>query len=545
MLWVALAGLLFLVPLLRIFWTPLQFVSLRLPLQPARLLANWEYVVYPFRQYLILPVLIVIGVRTTIVASAPLTSLTCLTGLVIVALVTRHHKILTDLRLAEFIRNHPRIDARDFMTRYRHELAFGRADLEAPPYFPSVLPSHADFRRGLRPVRKRGPLLAMLFDTAYFAYICLNALDRLGPRYVVGLVDVVGSLWGKQTLARFAAALTVTGTEKLADKSGKFLFIFNHKSSLDFMLGFFALSAVTINGRGVRLRYIVAKDHFHDNPIVYRLLGVGRLIEAIDMIFIERKDRAKGFENLRQAAASLVAKDVDLAIYPQGTRADVTTDRALKRRDAGYYTTITKKDLISRLGHLRKGTAHLIIDTLTELSKQPNSPELHLVFMGIKGTAVTLPTNSITVQTENEMEFTVGDVVSLKPDLLSQFIPSEVGVEEKQAGHERLVQKLNELIHDRLKAVLRVHEVIAQRFLADLAGYFRYDEDKIELIANELAETEKGGDTAFQIIDRIYSLPINQWNGYLSHLSQLLIDKTDDARLEKLLREVSEKLLKK
>jgi hypothetical protein len=188
-------------------------------------------------------------------------------------------------------------------------------------------------------------------------------------------------------------------------------------------------------------------------------------------------------------------------------------------------------------------TAHLILDTLTELTTLPMPPELHLVFVGIKGTAITLPTGSMRVQSENEMEFTVGDVVTLTPTLLQQFIPADPDEAAGRAGRKRLVERFNELIHDRLKAVLNLHEGIAQRFLADLAGYFRYDEDKIALIARELAETEKRGDTAFQIIDRIYSLPINQWNGYLSHLSQLLIDKTDDARLEKLLREVSEKLI--
>ena len=73
--------------------------------------------------------------------------------------------------------------------------------------------------------------------------------------------------------------------------------------------------------------------------------GKGCAISQASASLLSEEIKGKSIEDLKKAARFLVEKNIDLAIYPQGTRAEGNVDRTFKRRDAGYYTTFTKKDL--------------------------------------------------------------------------------------------------------------------------------------------------------------------------------------------------------
>lgn len=465
--------------------------------------------------------------------------------LVLIALSfwSQSQKYLADLRLAEFLREHPRIHPDDFFYLYKRELAFGLPRLFLNKSFRDILPQNADFRCKSRAQIKSNILLFCLIDTMYFTYMVMIALRKLGPDYAREVADPIANMWGKRMLSWARNSLVVEGLEKFQGKAGKFLLIFNHKSSLDFVFTFFALSEVVVGERHLRPRFIVAKDHFKDNPLIYRVLGIGRAIEVLNMVFIERKNRKKSFENLKQAAKFMVDKDIDIAIYPQGTRATGNFDRAGKRRDAGYYTTVSPKSLNKTRPHLKKGTAYLIFDTLQELHERDSSENLNLVFIGVDGTANTLPRGSLKVQTENQIRYVIGDILTLSPQVLNEILNEDQNGNEFEQARSHFVDQMHELIDQKLKEAMNLHVILKKRFLTDIKGALGYENDKIAMIAQALDEAAQYGDEVFQIIDRIYSLPTQEWNGYLSQLCQILQGKPERDRFHTVLSDVSQKLV--
>lgn len=526
-----------------------QKLFLKLALLLPRLCGEIEYALHPFRFYLIgVPLAAFCLFEALYFAAlgrlhvAPVTAAVLL-GFALLNFWTQSRKISTNLRLTEFLRVHPDVHPEDFFTLFKLDLAFGLTRLF--DYKTRIIsPEGADFRERARPAQTALILFGSLLDTGYLTYMVLTALKKLGPHYAREVSDHVAALWGKRMLQRSKNHLVVQGLEKLKGCTGHFLLVFNHKSALDFVLTFFALSGVTVGNRTLKPRFIVAKDHFRDNPVFYRMLGIGMVCQAMDMVFIERKNRSKSFENLKLAAKFMVEKNVDIAIYPQGTRAMGNFDRAGKRRDAGYYTTVNKSDPAKPLSHLKKGTAYLVFDALQELKRKGSGENLNLVFVGIKGTANTLPRGSFKVQTENQILYNVGDVVSLSPALVDDILPpdgeDENGFDKRQ---QEFVAEMNGLIDERLKDAMGLHVSLKKRFLTDLKGAFRFEPDKIEAISMALDHAVKRFPGVYQIIDRVYSLPPAEWNGYLSQLCQLLQGRVEPERFLPMLEDVSLKLV--
>lgn len=516
-----------------------------------RFIANIEYVVFPFRSFFVgVPTWIAcVGLGSFYAFNPPdaegIRFFIILIAYSWLVLWSNKQKVTTDLKILEYLRCYPQMHPTDFFSMYKHELAFGGVDFTSNHRPRDLLPNECNFRRNKRAIQSVFYLVQCLFESAVIAHICLSGLKHIGQRYVFEVADAIGSIWGKRALQISQNSFAIKGSEKLNGKKGKFIFIFNHKSSFDFVLTFLAFSQISVNNRPVRPRFIVARDHFKDNPLAYRFFGIGKVCEAIDMVFIARKNREQSILDLKQAARFIVEKGIDIAVYPQGTRAVGNYDRALKRRDAGYYTTISKKDLTSDLAHLKKGTSYLILDTLKELQKRNTDENLHLVFVGIKGAATTFPKDKYKIQTENDIEFEIGQVVTMSPAVLDRVFATSATIEEHRENQAMFVNDINHLIDENLANVLQIRDTLTQRYLTELKGQFRYPQDKIDAITEYLKIFSQKGDVIYQILDRIYSLPISDWNGYLSQLSQLLLEQSDLERLIVLLREVSEELVQR
>lgn len=516
----------------------------------ARGIAGCEYLVNPFRFFLVgVPLTLLSGydvIAYFLRGSWPFSPRTIAftVGFAALNAVTLDLRRATDLRLAEFLREHPRIHPGDFFRLFKRDLAFGVRDLFNHPTRDISL-EDADFRAKGRPEQSFFRLAAGAFDTYYLTSIVIVAARKLGPAFGREVAEAVTILWGKRMLELSHNQLLVRGLERLDGKRGRFLLIFNHKSSLDFMICFFALSEVIVGHRPLRPRFIVAKDHFRDNVLIHRLIGLGLAIEVLGMVFVERKNRTRSFENLKQAARDIVEKDIDVAIYPQGTRAMGNFDRAGKRRDAGYYTTVSGKDPAKPLSHLKKGTAHLVLDTLVEMRERCPDEALHLVFIGIQGTASTLPRGSFKVQTENTVLFNVGDIVTLPAKLADDVVsraasPDDIPDEDRR---QQFIERMNALIDGKLTDAMGLHDALKKRFLTDLKGAFRFEPDKIDAISRALDAAGRRSSGVYQIIDRIYSLPPAEWNGYLSQLCQLLQGRIEMEHFQPILQDVSEKLV--
>lgn len=513
----------------------------------ASCLAEWEYYLAPLRLFLVfLPLLVALIVYVAgmvrqglLVADGP--EFAWLFVLNVLQFLHSEHCRRTQIRFVELLRVRPRVHPGVFFGLYKMQMAWGGA-IPGPDELQDLNLVDADFRKKQRPQLKFWPVVRAVFDTITVAGFILRAGRDVGEDYARDISDSVGVLLGKRILQYAEANLVVTGQEKLTGKSGHYVIISNHKSSLDFLFAFFVLSEAPVAGRSIKPRFIVAKDHFRDNPWIYHVMGVGRAIEIMNMIFIERKDRNQGFANLKEAARTVVTRDVDVAIYPQGTRAIGNFDRAGKRRDAGYYTTVSRHQPDATLSHLKKGTGYLVFDILDELLQQGRDEQLHLVFLGITGAATSFPKGAFTLQTENTIEFHVGDVVTLVPNMLHE-IRAESPESDKAQIQADFARKLNTLIDDKLKESIGLHLSLSKRFLTDLKGHFQFDEDKIQVISQGLDKVSRDSDVAYKILDRVYSLKVTEWNGYLSQLGQLLMGRLERERFESLLQQVTQALL--
>lgn len=326
-------------------------------------------------------------------------------GLAVLSYWSYRRHVRVGLQMTEFMRANPLAHPGEFFDHYYRRL--GVASITVPATASrTVDPAFVSYRTGAAKRQSIWILAHALYDTAIFARSAYRAITEVGDVYGREVFDVMASLWGSRMLQLFHLEMRSEGTERFADLDGKILLVCNHKSHLDFVFTFFALArARTQTGRALRPRFIAAKDHFVDNWVVREGLGVGKLIAAVDMIFVDRKGR--GVAAMREAAEKLVEKTIDIAVFPQGTRAAGVRNGDGEREDAGFYTTGEPE---RPYGHLKKGCAYLALDAAIA-STEP----VHLVFIGIDGTGEVVPKGEIAIQTESVIRFAVGDVLTLRP----------------------------------------------------------------------------------------------------------------------------------
>jgi 1-acyl-sn-glycerol-3-phosphate acyltransferase len=432
---------------------------------------------------------------------------------------TYKRHVSAGLQMTEFMRVNPLVHPGEFFDHYYRRL--GPSNVPVPTRAArTVSPTNISYHTG-RPSRQSYWLLLKgFYDTAIFARSAYKALETIGREYGREVFDVMASLWGSRMLQVFQARMIVEGSERFHGLSGKIILVFNHKSHLDFVFNFFGLSSTHLaSGRRIRPRYMAAKDHFVDNKVVYSGLGIGKLIEANDMVFVDR--RGKGKDAVLDACRKLVDKDIEIAMYPQGTRAVGNYGPEGERRDAGFYTTGTAKSLKENLGHLKKGCAFLAIDTLMAGRESHCNYPVHLVFIGIDGTANLVPKGSFKVQTEQTVKFTVGNVLTLAPEEADGLEKPAGALAENPAQQKYLdlVDRIQREINDGLTKALSLHERLKNRFLREVREDSLIPKDQILIAGHKLQQTPD----AFVVLDRIYALPWEEQVVFLKELGRQLI----------------------
>jgi len=440
----------------------------------------------------------------------------------LLSLFTYRRHVSTGLKMTEFIRVNPTVHPQEFFNIYYQHL--GPLNKPIPEHATRVVdPEDVSYLTGEKPTQGYGRLLYGFYDTAIFARSAYKALQQIGIVYGRDSFDVWAELWGSRMIQLFHSSLKLVGSEKFKDIDGKIILVFNHKSHLDFVLNFFILSQIRLkDGRRIRPRYMAAKDHFVDNKFIYSGLGVGRLIESVDMVFVDRKGR--GADAITQAAHVLVDRDVSIAMYPQGTRAYGNVDWAGERRDAGFYTTGSARRLRDELGHLKKGVGFLALDTAIELGKRGSDKPVHLVFIGIEGTANLVPKGSVKIQTESEVTFTVGDSLTIYPHEVEGYEkPQKIGLVSER--HRRYGEHLDALmteINHKMVSALDLHAKLTERFLQDLRTKdLAQGEDLLTIQKKLVASDQRDELLPFKILDRIYALDPTYWPANLKRAATL------------------------
>lgn len=465
------------------------------------------------------------------------------------SLATYRRHMNIGLKMTEFMRVNPLVHPQEFFDCYYRRLG----PLAEPiPEWASetVNPENVSYRTDGEPLVGYRRLLYGSYDTAIFARSAFKALDVIGEAYGREVFDVMASLWGSRIIQLFRSQFKVTGLERFRDLEGKVILVFNHKSHIDFVMNFFALSKARMkDGRQIKPRYMAAKDHFIDNKFIYDGLGVGRLIESVDMVFVDRK--GKGIDAIGQAVQILADRNIDIAMYPQGTRAYGNLSEKRERRDAGFYTTGSAKQLKRELGHLKKGVAYLALDTALELHGRDMETPVHLVSIGIHGTADLVPKGSLKVRTESEVTFNIGDVLTIRPHEVAHLSRPKHDkpihdLSESEKRYREHTDSLMRMINDGLVRALDLHKRLTDRFMDDVRNLKLVASDKWLILKRNLNSSDQIGKLVpFQIIDRIYALDPSYWTSYLRRTAEVLsADSLSQERLKRLNDDVVDFLFK-
>jgi len=531
-------------------------------------LGRWEYLMGPLRDRLLS--LILLGILLYVwFTQEPLSLDTLLAAPFIVtynllAILAIRYRDGIRLRLAELARTHSNIHPEDFFNLYYIMLS------PWPPPFPEegfrlVSYTDADYRTEEKPVQTSWPLLDSVWMTNTLARMAIMAFKRIGPEYGRDAFDGLARLWGSCAAYRLKSRLQTIGLEKVPPLEGKTLLLFNHKSVLDFALNFFALGALhqstgrsTAHPHGpalnpweepgpgtrhLRPRFIAARDHFIDNPFIYSWVSVGKVIENAGMIFINRQ-KGKGWAAMAEAAQKLVHSDVEIAVYPQGTRAFALQSPSGERLDAGFYTTFTKKTWGMPLGHLKPGTAHLILDTLI-LLRERGEKKLNILTVGIMGTGSAWAKRTFKIQTQVEMEFRLTSPWVLSTDLaegIQRPLESEPTNKEESLYLQR-VEEILEGINKKLLEATGWHEELRRRMAQEME-HLNFPQTEIQGMKVFLESSDREGERLpYILVDRILSLKAELWERFFRLLISLKDEKKKGDPWKALLQEVSERLL--
>lgn len=552
--WVALISLFFyLTPFLRLLSRPLRALLapkkkfFPISFHPFLVrIGRLEYLLGPFRDRLLSVILLSIVVYLWLYES-PLSQETLIASSLIVfynllAIITIRYRDGIRLKLAEIARCHSNTHPDDFFRLFYISLS------PWPPTFPvsglrEIDFRDTDYRSGKPPVFSRWPIVESALATSSLARMAIMAFKRVGPEYGRDAFDGLARLWGSRVAQIFQCHLIIHGADRIPPIEGKTLLVFNHKSYLDFALNFFALGSIhKSDGRHLRPRFIAAKDHFIDNPFIYSWISLGKVIENAGMIFVNRQ-KGKGWAAMQQAAEILVNREVEIAVYPQGTRAYFMRSPSGERLDAGYYTTCSKKTWDQPLGHLKPGTAHLILDTLMAL-RQRGETKLNILVTGIMGSAIAGPKGSFKAQSEAEVRFRILPVWELGTDLVAG-VELPQGNEPETEGERLYFQRAEDLQAELNRKLLQAtdwHVTLLSRLPLELEKLGIAGPEVPNALARlKLAEASQDG-RPFILLDRIFSLSPELWERFLRLYVSLQSQESDEGSWKALLQEVSERM---
>lgn len=483
----------------------------------SEILGEIDYYIAPWRDTLLAFVLFAFGIYLIFIQNFHLLTFYCL-GFPLLSVINRIQREKFRVALCRWILNFDAVEPNAFFKVYKKGL--GAFAIKLPDQMPKVDYSYIDYRSGKRPTQSVLPLLRGCIDTTTLAKLAILAMKKMPGEEGIEAFDSFARIWGARFVAQAKLRLKTVCNQDLPKLQGKVLLVFNHKSYLDFVLNFFALGNLRNEGRHLRPRFIAAKDHFIDNPLVYSWLGLGKCIQDAGMIFINRK-KGKGWLAMKEAAEKLVKKEVEVAVYPQGTRAWGLSDDQGQRMDAGYYTTFHPKKLSDPRGHLKNGTAQLILDTALELQKA-NQPPLQVLFIGMDGTGTAGAKGSFKIQRETDITFHIGQCWKVELAREIQFKNPE-GNPPTSEAHENYVaqiQAIHEKIDREMERSVHWHTTLLERISKDP----RVPQDKESL--QRLIDFLKRADATenilpYVVLDRIYALPSRAWEKHLRHFSQL------------------------
>ncbi|MEC9465335.1 MAG: lysophospholipid acyltransferase family protein [Myxococcota bacterium] len=338
-----------------------------------------------------------------------------------------------------------------------------------------------------------------VFDTGLIANIAITASTRFERDNFRTIFDALTRLWSSRTASRLCLKLEVTGHEHLEQVQHQAMIAYNHESLMDFCLAFFATGGcITQHGRRLAPRFIAAKDHFQDNFFIHTVLGVGRAMDTGGMIFVDRKTRGAAKQAIYDACEVLDEQDVDVAIYPQGTRALSHRSKQGDVVGAGYYTT--GRGPVPGQGHFRRGAAVIV----SELSR---TRPVDILPVGIVGTATVVPAQSFEIGANRTVRFHI-----MPPIHIAQ-------------GQDIEEEALIERVELSIRKTARVHQRLLDGWQRDTQS----THEEREALSAALAHWDESPcPTPFALLDAILSRSPSRRADLLKEFSRLALHDADE-----------------
>ncbi len=423
--------------------------------------------------------------------------------------------------LIDFTQTYPDIHPQEFFDHLLCMAGIARTVLPDRP-FQQVNLEHLDFKK---PGKKRiswGRKLKGIWSTIWLKNLCLLALKKKGKQYLKQVTPSLAAVWASRLSQIVFAEVVLEQTIYLQKLRGLNIYLFNHLSFLDF-----AFAPLLLQGKSLP-KFLMAKDHFLDNPIYHRILGLGQVAMALDMIFVERKGQKETAQSSISKGVQQLAEDsTDLAIFPQGTRAYGRVGKHKERLDGGFYAVGSLKRLKQDGGHLKKGAAYLAIEAAKNIVQKKEKDRINLIPVAIKGTGQIAPRGTWTLKANMVVNLKVGEP-------LTRTL-ADVLVFADEQNLENYVESLHQKINIAMRENLQVHVNLERRFFEDMRKILPpFEAEEVALAM----KTWRGKDyLVHAIIDCIYTCPPKLWWELLGRLIYLI---RNDAPREDLLKFKSE-----
>lgn len=405
--------------------------------------------------------------------------------------------------MQEFARLNPKAEPQEFFDHLYRRLGFlpHRVPSKAGRLFD---PTRLDYRTG-KPVRQSVWLcLRGTYVTYLLGGLVYKAFRWKGAHYIKGVGPGLSMIWVARLVQLARMEVVVERSPELEKaRDGKIIYALSHKSLLDIALAQLAYFREKPDGSAAPFmpRVMIAKDHFRDNFFLYRIVGMGQMLEAWGMIFVDRKskDRDKGKRAVAEAVKRFLPGDMPIALYPQGTRARGQLDRYGSRWDAGYFCVGKRGRLKKEGGHFKKGIGYIASATAQALAKYKAPERVWILPVGMIGPGTACPKGSWKIQTETKVTIKMG---------------APIPVDENMTA-DGVIQKVDGSLRDLLGVATRLE----RRFFTDLRGILdQRGMDEAAVAVKQWRQEE----IIYLILDCIYALPMGYWRGFLTELSNLL-----------------------
>ncbi|MBI4125299.1 MAG: 1-acyl-sn-glycerol-3-phosphate acyltransferase [Deltaproteobacteria bacterium] len=423
--------------------------------------------------------------------------------------------------LQEFARLNPRVHPSEFFEHLHGRLGFlpHRVPAKAARL---VDPDRLDFRTGKKPGQSLWLLLRGVYDTFLFATLAYKAFRWKGAKYIGAIGSGLSMVWAARVAQLARMKVSVERTPSLEEaKQAKIIYVLNHTSFFDFCLAPLAYRRENKDGsaKSFTPSIMVAKDHFKDNFFLYRVIGLGRMLEAWGMIFVDRKSKEKGTAEraVRLTVKKLLASSIPFAVYPQGTRARGQRDRYGRRWDAGYFCVGKRDRLNKEEGHFKKGAAYVAVELAAGLVKHRLGGKVFVVPVAMAGPGTACPKGSWKVQTETEVLIKMGEPMPV----------------DSQMKAPDLAQAMDTALQN----LLEVRTRLERRFFTDLRELL--EPQALEEVSVAFKEWRGRGNLLYAVIDCLYALPKRRWRPLLLELSHALRQENSKEELTKLKEKVA------